>query len=46
MKIAIIGAGFVGTCLIELLKQTPQYKLLNIDKNPSKNILKLPKLEM
>ena len=37
MKIAIIGGtGFVGTCLIELLKQSPQYELLNIDKNPSK----------
>ncbi|MDR2229208.1 MAG: NAD-dependent epimerase/dehydratase family protein [Flavobacteriaceae bacterium] len=37
MKIAIIGgAGFVGTCLIELLKRSPQYELLNIDKNPSK----------
>lgn len=26
----------MGTCLIELLKRSPQYELLNIDKNPSK----------
>lgn len=36
MKIALIGgSGFVGTNLIALLGQNPNYELLNIDKLPS-----------
>ncbi|MDR2407207.1 MAG: NAD-dependent epimerase/dehydratase family protein, partial [Bacteroidales bacterium] len=36
MNITLIGAsGFVGTRLIELLKQQDNHTLLNIDKNPS-----------
>ncbi|MDR1090814.1 MAG: NAD-dependent epimerase/dehydratase family protein [Prevotella sp.] len=37
MKIALIGAsGFVGTRLIEILKQQGEHTLLNIDKNQSR----------
>ena len=36
MNITLIGAsGFIGTRLIELLKQTGSYQLLNLDKNNS-----------
>jgi nucleoside-diphosphate-sugar epimerase len=35
MKITLIGAsGFVGTRLIELLKQQGNHTLLNVDKKP------------
>jgi nucleoside-diphosphate-sugar epimerase len=37
MKITLIGAsGFVGTRLIELLKQQGDHSLQNVDKNPSR----------
>jgi nucleoside-diphosphate-sugar epimerase len=37
MNITLIGAsGFVGTRLIELLKQQGNHSLLNVDKNPSR----------
>jgi len=36
MKISLVGgSGFVGTRLIELLKQNSRYQLINIDKNIS-----------
>ena len=45
MKITIIGgSGFVGTSLIELLRRSTQYELLNIDKAKSEKYPEITKI--